>query len=310
MDLRHVRYFVAIAEELHYGRAAERLGISQPPLSQQIQALERELGTELFRRSKRSVSLTKAGEALLPEAYRLLDQAARVKSLAKRAEAGEIGRLFLGCVASACFEILPPILGRFARANPEIGVTVREFDTADAIPALAEGRLDLGLVRIDAVAAPLRILPLRRDRFVIALPVAHRLAGQRRVALDDLRDEPFVMFARRVSPRFFDSIIAAFIRAGFSPDLTHETSSIQSQVAFVACGLGVALVPSTTRRMRLPGVVYRDLRETIPLTDIALVWNGETASTLVTRMVDVVRATAEDSGGDGPQWDRILDKNA
>lgn len=299
MDLRHIRYFVAIAEELHFGRAAERLGISQPPLSQQIQALERELGIELFRRTKRAVALTKAGEALLPEAYRLLDQAARVKGAAKRAGSGEIGRLYLGCVASACFDVLPPILDRFSREHPDVGVTVREYDTADAIPAVMEGRLDLGLVRIDAVPAPLRLAPLRRDRFVVALPERHRLVRQRRVALGDLRGETFIMFARRVSPRFYDSVIAAFIHAGFSPDLAHESGSIQTQAAFVACGLGVALVPSTTQRLRMPGVVYRELTELIPLTDIALVWNAGTASPLVARMVETARpssASGEESG--------------
>lgn len=287
MELRHVERFVAVAEELHFGRAAKRLGISQPPLSQQIQALEHEIGAPLFERTKREVRLTKAGEAMLVEAYRLLDQAERVRRAARRASAGEIGRLNLGCVTSAFYQILPPILDRFRAKYPEVGLSLREVDTADAVPDLASGRLDFGFIRLDAVEPPLKMRPLRRDAFVAALPVGHPLARHRSLELKDLAREEFVIFSRKVSPRFYDSIVNACLGAGFSPNIGHESTSILSQVGFVACGLAVGLVPRSVKHLHMPGVVYRELDETIPLTDIALVWRDSSVSELARQFIDI-----------------------
>jgi DNA-binding transcriptional LysR family regulator len=287
MELRHIQRFIAVAEELHFGRAAQRLGISQPPLSQQIQALEAEIGAKLFERTKREVRLTKAGEAMLVEAYRLVDQGERVKRAARRASAGEIGRLTLGCVTSAFYQILPPILDRFRAKYPEVGLSLREVDTADAVPDLQAGRLDFGFIRLDAVEEPLKMLPLRRDAFVAALPEKHALARRRKLALKDLAQEDFVIFARRVSPRFYDSIVNACLSAGFSPSIAHESTSILSQVGFVACGLAVALVPRSVKHLHMPGVTFRELDQTIPLTDIALVWRSAPVSELAQRFIDV-----------------------
>lgn len=287
MELRQIERFVAVAEELHFGRAAQRLGMSQPPLSQQIQALERELGTRLFERTKREVRLTKAGEAMLAEAHRLLDQGDRFRRTARRASTGEIGQLSLGCVTSAFYQILPPILDRFRLICPEVGLSLVEVDTADAMPDLITGRLDLGFIRLDAVDPPLQMRPLRRDTFVAALPAGHRLARRRKLSLQDLAREEFVIFKRKVSPRFYDSIIDACLRAGFSPDISHESMSIISQVGFIACGLAVGLVPRSIQHMHMPGVVYRNLDENIPLTDIAMVWRSPPLSELTKRFIDV-----------------------
>lgn len=287
MELRQIQRFVAVAEELHFGRAARRLRMSQPPLSQQIQALERELGAALFERTKRSVHLTKVGEAMLAEAYRLLEQGERVRNAAQRASAGEIGRLNLGCVTSAFYQILPPILDRFRARYPEVGLSLREIDTADALPELASGRLDFGLIRLDAVEEPFKMRPLRRDAFVIALPAEHALARRHKLALKDLAREEFVIFSRKVSPRFYDSIISACLKAGFSPNIAHESTSILSQVGFVACGLAVGLVPRSVKHLHMPGVIYRELSETIPLTDIALVWRDVPLSGIARRFLDV-----------------------
>jgi DNA-binding transcriptional LysR family regulator len=292
MNLKQALYFATVAEELHFGRAAQRLSMSQPPLSQQIKALEEELDVMLFHRTKREVRLTKAGAGILPEAYRLLEQADRLKKVARRVRTGEYCQVFIGCVSSACFDLLPTILHRFDIDCPGLTVSVKEYDTADALPAIVDGRLDFGLVRIDKVEAPLSHIPLRQDHFVVALPNDHVLARKKRVALADLGGENFTMFSRLASPRFYDSIIAAFLKAGFSPSITHETNSIQTQTAFVACHLGVALVPSITKKLMMPGVVYRDLNETIPLTDISLVWNEARQSELHRRIIDSVQRAA------------------
>jgi len=290
MELRHIRYFVTIAEELHFSRAAARLNISQPPLSQQIQSLEHELGTKLFYRTKRKVALTKSGELLLRDSYRLLEQAKRIKRIAIRAEAGEIGEICIGCITSACFEILPNILELSRRKHPRIGFRVKEYDTADALPALIDGVLDIGLVRVDKVKSPLKNVPLKEDYLVIALPEGHKLSSNDKINLTEIKNETFIMFAREVSPLFYDSIMAALSQAGFIPELLHTTNSIQTQTVFVASGLGVALVPSTTKRQNIPGVIYKDLDDCIPLTDISLVWNTQNTSNLIDSIVNTLQS--------------------
>ncbi|MCG8616010.1 MAG: LysR substrate-binding domain-containing protein, partial [Desulfobacterales bacterium] len=256
MELRHIKYFVTVAEELHFGRAASRLNISQPPLSQQIQNLEYELGTKLFFRTKREVSLTKSGELLLREAYQLLEQAKRIKRIAKRSEAGEIGEIRIGIITSACFEVLPTILDRLRKTHPKVGFNVKEYDTADALPAIADGVLDVGLVRVNKVNPPLKNRPLKDDYMVLALPEGHHLISKDKVGVADIKNETFIMFARDVSPLFYDSIMGVLRNQGLIPELVHTTNSIQTQIAFVGSGLGVALVPSTTKRQNIPGIVY------------------------------------------------------
>lgn len=278
MELRHVKYFVVVAEELHFGHAAKRLGISQPPLSQQIQALEREVGARLFERTKHEVRLTRAGHAMLAEAYRLLEQTERVRSAARQADAGLVARLNVGCVSSAIYDILPPILDRLHTEHPEIGLSLREYDTAAAVVALLQGRLDVGFLRLDKVDAPLKLRPVRHDCFVAALPARHRLARRRRISLRNLAGEPLVINSRQVSPRPYDRIIAACHKAGFNPNLAYESASVQSQIGFVACGLGIALVSRLIQRWRIPGVVYRELDKPIRATDVSLVWNASARS--------------------------------
>jgi len=291
MELRHIRYFVTIAEELHFGKAASRLNISQPPLSQQIQSLENELGTKLFYRTKRKVSLTKSGELLLVESYHLLEQAKRIIRIARRAEAGEIGEIRIGIISSACFEVLPNILNLLRREHPKVGFSVKEYDTADALHSLIDGILDIGLVRVDRVKLPLKGIPLKEDYLVIALPEGHKLSSNNNISLNDIKNETFIMFAREVSPLFYDSILAALNQAGFIPELLHTTNSIQSQTAFVASGLGVALVPSTTKHQNIHGVIYKELNNRISLTDISLVWNAQSTSSLVDSIVNTLQST-------------------
>ena len=288
MELRHIRYFVTVAEELHFGKAAKRLNISQPPLSQQIQKLEYELGTTLFRRTKREVALTKPGQIVLKESYRFIEQANRIKRLAKRAEAGEIGEVIIGCILSACFEVLPAMLDILRKKHPNVGFAVHEYDTADALPALINGTLDLALVRLNTVNSPLAITPLKEDNLLLAMPSGHAFSKQNKININDVKNETFIMFSREVSPVFYDYIMGALNHAGFSPELIHKTNSIQTQTAFVASGLGIALVPSTTKRQHLPGIVYRELDTPIPLIDISLVWNPQIASKLIHSILETM----------------------
>jgi len=289
MELRHVRYFVAFAEEMHFGKAARRLGISQPPLSQQIQSLEHEAGVRLFERSRRHVALTKEGEIFLSEAYGLIRQYERVCKVLKRARTGEVGQLHLAAIGSAFYDVLPPILRRFQRDHSDIGITLRECRTSEAESLLLAGDVDFAFVRLDLVSPPLEMRPLQRETVMVALPKGHRLAKSKSLSLKAIGKEPFVTFARSVSPKFYDSVLAAFSNAGISPNVVHECNSLHSKLGFVACGLGVALVPKTVQAVAMKDVVFRDLSEKIPLVGISVVWNTKKISALGERLLAVVK---------------------
>lgn len=284
-----MRYFIAVAEELNFGKAARRLGISQPPLSMQIQSLEHELGTKLFERSRRHVALTKAGELFFTEAYRLIEQSERLQSMLRRAHKGEVGQLHLAAVGTAFFEILPPILGRFLTEYPEVGLSLRECDTAQAEAALRAGTLDFAFVRLADVAPPLECHPLGDESFMAAIPAKHALARAKTVTLRQLAREPFITIPRRVSPRHFDTVTTAFVNAGETPQVAFEANSLQSKLGFVACGLGFALVPRSVTRLTVAGVVYREIREKIPLVAISLVWSSKKRSTLGDHFLSLIK---------------------
>ncbi|MBX3595027.1 LysR substrate-binding domain-containing protein [Sphingomonas sp.] len=290
LDIRQMRYFIAVAEELSFSRAARRLGMSQPPLSQQIQAIETALGVRLLDRTTRSVRLTHAGSVLLDEARKLVDQAARSADRIDRVRRGELGQLRIGTLSSACFQILPTFLAQLKRDRPDIAIALRERDTAHALAELSERRLDLAFVRIEMVEAPLRIRPILSDRFILALPESHRLASHKTVSLASLAGEPLVMVAREVSPRFFDAIIAAFASQGVTPVAAHECGSLQSQVSFVSSGSCCALVPESNRHVRMPGVIYRPLTDPVRLDGIALAWLSPPENAVVAAAIDAADA--------------------
>jgi DNA-binding transcriptional LysR family regulator len=289
MELRHLRYFVAVAEELHFGRAARRLGISQPPLSQQIRVLEKDLGVPLFDRTRQGVQLTPTGQAMLADAYRLLEQAERVRSIAARTEQAAAATLHVGCLSSVFFGLLPPLVARLRARHPEIDLALVDVETTTGIEALSRGTLDVAIVRPERVAAPLRSQAILRDRMMLAIPEGHPLAKRKRVALKSLEGEPLVAFARRNLPRRYDEIIAQCLKAGFSPNLAYHSTSIPSQIGCVACSLGIALVPTSVRDWKVPGVVYRDLDPPIALPDLQIVWNASKPSDAVLRFVEAGR---------------------
>ena len=263
MELRHLRYFVAVAEELHFGRAAQRLNIAQPPLSRQIRDLEREVGASLFERVARGVQLTAAGRAFLPQARLTLAQAERAKRAAQRAAQGEVGRLRVGFVDAATYsDVLPDVLSFFRTHLPQIGVSLFEMDSAQQEDALREGRIDLGIVqRPPADAARwLAMEEVYRDPLVLALPHGHRLARRARLAMDDLAHEAFVLLFRSSDPELWDSIIARCRAAGFSPRVIQEAGAWHTLAGVVGAGVGVAFVPQSLATIKRPGVVYRPVR--------------------------------------------------
>jgi DNA-binding transcriptional LysR family regulator len=282
MDFRLVRrlgHFLAVAEEGHFGRAAARLGISQPPLTAQIQALERELGVRLLERGAKGARPTRAGEALLPLARRLAETAGTIEILAQELKAGRRAPVAFACVTSALFDYLPPMVRALQAAEPEASIIVREMDTADAVEALRRGEVDLALLRLDRGREPIRLRPLGQDVLAVALPEGHPLLdGPDPLPLAALADEPMLVLPRAISPAYSDAMTAACRAAGFAPRAVREVGSAMAQLGFVAAGLGVALVSAGMARLRPPGVAFRALAGPIRAVGVALAWNAERES--------------------------------
>jgi DNA-binding transcriptional LysR family regulator len=274
MELRHLRYFVAVAEELHFGRAAQRLFIAQPSLSIQIRALERAVGVPLLARTNRRVQLTAAGRVFLEGASRTLAEVDRAVHDARRAHRGEIGQLSLGFVGSAAYEALPRLLRAFRSAYPEVELRLQSMTTREQIAALAERRLDVGLLRLPIEDPTLAWRVVTTEPLVAVLPATHPLAGQTTVPLASLADEPFILYPRADSPRIRDTIIALCHHAGFSPTIVQESGEMQTILGLVAGGVGVALVIAPAGYHGANAVVFTSLEQT-PTWEMALAWRDE-----------------------------------
>jgi len=281
MELRRLRYFVAVAEELHFGRAARRLHISQPPLSQQIQALERELGVSLFERAGHRTRLTAAGAELLPRARGLLQQAEAARTAVQQLGRGESGMLQLGFTGSLPLTpVMPRVLHDFRLAFPGVRLQLRELRTREQIERLADGSLDVGFFR-PTQHAQLEQLETRvvlREPLVVALHADSPLARRKRLPLAALEREPFIIYSRSVSAGLHDQILELCLKAGFRPRLAQEVHEMPTTVGLVAAGVGVALVAGSMQRVQVPGVVFRPLAETGATTDILLAWKRGEAS--------------------------------
>lgn len=290
MELRHLRYFVAVAEELHFHRAAERLHISQPPLSQQIRALESELGVQLLERNRRSVSLTAAGAVFLREAREILAAVDAAAETARSVARGDAGRLALGFVGSAMHSALPGILRAHRRAFPQVELVLTELPTAAQLAALMAGRIDAGVIRPPVREPGLVFETIHREPVVIALPEDHPLAARRDVALADLVEEPFVLLARREAPGLYESLNTAMAGAGGVPEVVQEAREMQTVVGLVAAGLGVSLVPASVGADEHRGVAYRPVAGTAPTIELALAWRPDDLSPVVAAFLATARS--------------------
>lgn len=272
MELRHLRYFVAVAEELNFTRAAARVGIGQPPLSLQIRALEQEIGAALFRRVPHGAELTEAGVVFLEYARSMLNEAERAGEAARRAARGETGRLRVGFTGSAAFHpIVAATIREFRRAYPQVGLPLQEANTAQALQRLAAGELDAAFIRPGITdPAGMRLRRLVEEPMRIVLPAGHRLAERPRLPLSELSGEAFVLFPRAVGLALYDEILTACRLAGFEPALGQEASQISSVVNLVAAELGVSIVPASIAQMQVRGVRYVDIDGRPPLARLAL----------------------------------------
>jgi DNA-binding transcriptional LysR family regulator len=261
IELRSLRYFLAVAEAGHITRAAERLGIAQPPLTRQIQGLERDLGVPLFVRHPRGVTLTEVGEAVAAEVGAILDGAERLKETAQRAARGEAGRIAVGYTSSAAFNpFVPRLIRAFRRAWPGVRIGLEEDSTLQMVQALREARLDAAFIRSStADLTGLLIEPVLEEPMVAAAPADHPLAARKRIALADLAGETFILYRRPAGQGLYDAIIAACHAAGFSPQVGQEAPRLPSTLSLVGAGLGVSIVPASMRSMNVEGVAYLDI---------------------------------------------------
>ena len=292
MEIRHLRYFVAVAEELHFGRAAHRLHIQQPPLSRQIQDLESELGFPLFERSRRRVELTPAGTALLGRARQVFDALDVAVHDARSASEGESGRLVIGYPSSLAYSGLTELLRAFRTGFPSVELSLRELPPADQIAGLKAGRLDVGFVRTSLDDPTLVAELVRRESLMVVLPDDHRLAKRRSIPLEALAHEPFVMFPRARGPAFFDQLMALCSAAGFAPRIVQEAAQLDI-VSMVAAGFGVSIMPSSMRNFRRPGLVFRAIVGA-PQAELLIVWRHQNISPALHKFVDLVRVLGVD----------------
>lgn len=302
MDLRQIASFVAVAEELHFGRAATRVHLSQPALSQQIKRLEHELGFQLLTRTQRRVELTAPGATFLDHARRVLADVDEMVTQASRAAAGRTGTLRLGYVGSALFSVVPKVMRTMRAEAPEVQITLVELRTEEQLAAMRQGRLDAGFIRaprgpVDDMA----ITPVLREPVGIAIPADHPLAARAELALAELAEESFVMLPRVVEPDSFDLLMAACSNAGFAPEVAQTARSPQTLLGLVASGLGVAFVAeSVMRNSSREGVAFLPLEPPAPVVVSALARPAATTDPIVHLLADLTGELGPDGSGAGP----------
>jgi DNA-binding transcriptional LysR family regulator len=289
LELRHLRYFVTLAEELHFGRAAARLGIAQPPLSQQIQRLELVLGTRLFERTSRKVLLTDAGQALLVEARRVLAAAETAVEAARRAGRGESGELRVAFAATVMFLDLPRIIREFRGRYPSVHLDLREMPTGPQLVALRQGDIDIGFVREPREDPALEIVTVMREPLRIAVNKRHPLAASPTLAVRDLAGEPFVLFPEELAPGLYAQVMGLCRSAGFLPNVIEESRELYTSVSLVEAGVGVSILPASVEKLGWRQVRYRAIPSAAAETRIAAAWRKDRKRPVVDAFMGVVR---------------------
>jgi DNA-binding transcriptional LysR family regulator len=289
IELRHLRYFLAVAETLHFSRAAERLGMAQPPLSQQIQRLEQMVGHRLFDRTTRGVTLTLAGQLLAERARSTIEKVQDDLAQVRRLGRGEEGTFTVGFSGSVMFTELPAAIESYRRRYPKVELRLRELVTAAQIAALLDGTIDLAFLRDGDPTDGIRMIPVLSERYVAVLPETHALTRKRSLRVRDLRDQPFILFARRMGPLAFDRTIACCESHGFRPNIVQDAPQWPTLVRLVAAGLGVTLAPACVASVTIPGAVYREVHAACRTT-IELGVKEGSVKTLVRNFIEIAQA--------------------
>lgn len=287
IELRHIRYFVAVAEDLHFGKAAERLGISQPPLSQQILALEREIGARLFERSNRRVELTEAGKLFLKEASEILAKVDSAAALAERMHRGQIGEMKIGFFGSAPFvDEFQQLVFDFRKQHPTVNLVLQEMPTYQQVDAILNGHLDVGFVRpLQPKPASIQSIEISRERLMVVMRSDHPLALKSRdISLSDLVGEPLVMYARSIGSGLYEKIVDLCRDAGFTPNVAQEANATPTMMGLVAAGIGISILPASLERLSFDGLSFKPLREPKAQTAVWIAKRWDDRSTLVRQL--------------------------
>ncbi|TBW39448.1 LysR family transcriptional regulator [Siculibacillus lacustris] len=293
MDRKRLISFLALSEELHFDRAALRCHMTQPAMSQHLRALEEQIGAKLVYRTKRHVSLTRAGEAFVQEARHIVAHMDRAADLARRIEHGTIGELTVGVTTPALYILFPEIVAAFAREQPQVNLVCREMTTAEQEEALLAHAIDVGIVHPPVVDDALICREITRIPFDVVLPSSHRLAAEPKIRLADLARERFILFPRRIGPRLYDGILGMCAEVGVSPESVIETYPAQSIVAMAACGFGVGFIASEVQHFIRPMATFRTLDGPAPQMTVGVAYHRETMSPLISALVRVAVTVGE-----------------
>jgi DNA-binding transcriptional LysR family regulator len=277
-----LRYFIAVAEELHFGKAAERLHIAQPPLSQQIKQLEVELGVTLFhRKNKKQTQLTEAGKVFLQEAYQLLMQLEKSIALTQRIGRGQTGQLRIGFTSLAIYDLLPLILRQFREQFPEVELVLLELTTSQQEQALRDSLIHVGFAHPPLEDDTLSYRCIHRESLVVALSSTHLLAQEEHISVLSLHSEPLIIFPRYLAPGLYDRIMSIFEQRNFKPNITQQAIQMQTIIGLVSAGMGVAIVPSSLQNLQRSGVAYRPILEEVPIIETAVIWQRNSLTPIV-----------------------------
>ena len=300
MELRHLRYFVAAAEEQHFRRAAERLGIAQPALSQQIQQLEQEIEALLFHRLTRGVELTDAGKAFLDDARAVLEHVEQAKAKAQRVARGDQGMIRIGFTGSASFNpIVPSVIQDYRGRFPGVLVSLVESGTSQLIDSLRAGRVDAAFIRSPSREVDgLLVVSIIEEEMLIALPSRHDLAASASLPLEALTAEPLILFPRANSPELYDDIVLACRRGGFSPNIVQQAPEVATALNLIAAGEGVSIVPASMRHLQPQGVAYRAILGDPPRAPLSLAHRSNEPSAAVRNLAALARRAAANIGRD------------
>jgi DNA-binding transcriptional LysR family regulator len=289
MELRHLRYFVAVAETLHFRHAAELVHVAQPAVSQQIRQLEEEIGVTLFVRTHHKVQLTPAGKAFYEKAQAILSQTSLAVAEARRVEHGEAGTIRIGFISTAAISVLPEVMKNLKDQVPLAEIELRELAPGEQIDNLYREQLDLGFVHAKLTEEILETLTVQRERLILALPQAYALEGSPRVDLREIASLTAIMPARHTSSGLYEQVMTAYQMAGVVPERIHYTRLLQTALLLVGAGIGVSVIPESFRSIQVKGVVYRRLRVEPPLCELTAAWRRDNESLLLKRFVQELR---------------------
>lgn len=291
MNFRQIKYFVAVAQELNFGRAALALNISQPPLTRQIQQLEEEIGAPLFERTAKGVTLTQAGELLLQESLNIQSLVEQAVERTQRAAQGKLGRIDVGIFGSGVLSMIPRLLLRFRTAYPDVNIVLHAMNKTEQIEALRQHRITIGFNRMLEPIPDIRIELVKMEPLLVALPEGHPLVAEQAIPLAALQNYPMVMFPTGVKPNFIDRVMELCRQEGFLPNVSQEAGDAVTGVALVASGFGLALVPESATSLRLPGVVYRPLKDAPrAVVDLSCIYRQDDVSPILAAFLEIVRS--------------------